>query len=102
MLRLKRPLPLETSTLNQSKNMKMKRRTADPPAIFSPVLSLSIFLLLGVWGGSVDPKRASGVDFDADGRVSYSTARWCAACSVFASSIAIVIGPTPPGTGVIA
>jgi hypothetical protein len=45
MLRLKSPLPPLTSTLNQSKNMKMKRRTADPPAIFSPVLSLSITIL---------------------------------------------------------
>ena len=35
------PSPPETLTVNQSKNMKMKRRTADPPAIFSPVLSLS-------------------------------------------------------------
>jgi hypothetical protein len=40
-LTLKRSSPDEMSTLNQSKNMKMKRRTADAPAIFSPKLSLS-------------------------------------------------------------
>ena len=36
----KPPTP-ETSTPNQSKNMKMKSRIAEPPAIFSPGLSLS-------------------------------------------------------------
>ena len=55
------------------------------------------------WGGSFDPIRAPGGAFDASGRVSYpAVVRMRAACSVFESSIAIVIGPTPPGTGVIA
>ena len=36
-----KPSEPETSTPNQVKNMKMKRRTAETPAIFSPVLSLS-------------------------------------------------------------
>ena len=40
-LTLNAPEPVETSTLNQSKNMKMKSRIAEIPEIFSPSLSLS-------------------------------------------------------------
>jgi len=49
--------------------------------------------------------RAVGRNRGRFGTVTGMVAAQCrnrAACSVFESSMAIVIGPTPPGTGVIA
>src|SRR5947199_3391786 len=58
------PLIPETSTPNQSKNMKMKSRIAEPPAIFSPGLSLSRWSInppvgLGV-GATLHPSSRGG------------------------------------------
>ena len=86
-----KPLPPETSAPNQSKNMKMKRRIAEIAAIFSPLLSLSssiCFFLRGSRRGPAEARKPT----PGRGRQP----------SVLTSSIAIVIGPTPPGTGVIA
>ena len=103
----KPPAP-ETSTPNQVKNMNMKSRTAEIAAIFSPVFSLSDFHLhippWWDWGRS-DPTPAAGRKCEAGGRSFLARQRrrsGRAASRVLTSSIAIVIGPTPPGTGVIA
>src|ERR1044071_2444913 len=60
-----KPPEPETSTPNQVKNMKMKSRTADTPAIFSPVLSLSTSIsdpsVEACWPGIPDPNSLQGL-----------------------------------------
>src|ERR1700679_4001708 len=68
-LAAKTPLPPETSTVNQSKNMKMKSSTDETPATFSPLLSLSRSIgasLRRSLAGRPDPISASA----------YSRAEW--------------------------